>query len=190
MYGHQEGHGTIRGLVYAHMSQHRDRFKVFEVNFDRRLSSMRRDGTWGGEPEIRAMEELYNRPIAVYEQVDESTFRLIESQQSLIYPEEMKDVTPMKLLFRNHHYDSLVATSGHKVVPERRGFEILNHRVENASDVRNSLTTTTTSSSLGRMDSRTTDDSSSSKEKEEEKRDEADSRSSVTSTSELNTDLT
>ena len=70
MYGHQEGHGTIRGLVYAHMNQHRDRFKVFEVNFDRRLSSMRRDGTWGGEAEIRAMEELYNRPIGVYEQVD------------------------------------------------------------------------------------------------------------------------
>jgi len=67
MFNNEEEHGRLRRKVVKHMSTFRDRFQAFTTtSFDSYLSNMSQDGIWGDDLEIRALEEICDRPIEIY----------------------------------------------------------------------------------------------------------------------------
>ena len=70
VYGDDKHHGLARRSVADYMSLERPFFQSFVEGdgeaFDRYISEKRRDGSWGDEPEIQALCELYDRPCEVW----------------------------------------------------------------------------------------------------------------------------
>jgi hypothetical protein len=64
----EEGdHVALRAQCVRHMLAHRDRYEIFcTSDFDVYAARMAVDGTWAGELEIRAMEEVLDRVILIY----------------------------------------------------------------------------------------------------------------------------
>ena len=68
LFGSQEQHGTVRQACCDYMLAHRGRFENFvHGSFDAYLAQMRQPHEWGDEPEIRALGELYNKRVRVYQ---------------------------------------------------------------------------------------------------------------------------
>ena len=69
VYGDDKHHGLARRSVADYMSLERPFFQSFVEGdgeaFDRYIRK-RRDGSWGDEPEIQALCELYDRPCEVW----------------------------------------------------------------------------------------------------------------------------
>ena len=51
-----------------YMEAQEDYFRVFvdDEDFKSYIARMKYEGQWGGEPEIRAMGEIYQRPVEIY----------------------------------------------------------------------------------------------------------------------------
>lgn len=102
---------------------------------------MRIEREWGGDPEIRAMEEIYDRPFEIYEVVGNGE----STEQRQIHfndlPEkELEGVEPIRLSYHGqNHYNSVVPLEVFKLMdenleftpPERRtGAVIRDHRLK------------------------------------------------------------
>ena len=75
VYGDPKYHTIVRGYTVDYMQIQRNSFQPFVApsmrDFEVYLKFMRCNGTnykavWGGEPELQAMSELYQRPIVVF----------------------------------------------------------------------------------------------------------------------------
>ena len=70
VYGDQGHHGACRGGAADYMAAEAAWFRSFvadeEGGWDAYLSAMRLPGTWGDDPEIQALCELYNRPCEIW----------------------------------------------------------------------------------------------------------------------------
>ncbi|CAN0315479.1 unnamed protein product, partial [Hapterophycus canaliculatus] len=67
IYGDADRHYSVRRACVEHMSKHEARFGVFVAeNFRDYLYRIRQPGVWGDDLEIRALEELFDRPIEIY----------------------------------------------------------------------------------------------------------------------------
>jgi hypothetical protein len=54
-------------LISQFQGAHRHRFVAFVAgDFDEYLNRMRKPGTWGDQPELAALSEIYERPIWLY----------------------------------------------------------------------------------------------------------------------------
>ena len=70
----------LRAICCDFMIEHRDRYESFcSSNFDDYIKHLRNDGTWGDHLEIKALEEIFDRLI-------------------IIYNSESKVITPMNLI--------------------------------------------------------------------------------------------
>ena len=110
VYGNQNLHGLIRDKCCNYMEMHREKFKEFidtEVNFrdiSHYINNMRVLRTWGGNLEITALSELYQRRVEVYDQrtVPRSTF-----SDSVIFD---NDYPPIRVTFKDgNHYNSVLS---------------------------------------------------------------------------------
>ena len=73
IYGDQSLHKIVRKKCCEYIAHHKQHFQIYLVTniyrtMDEYLNSMREDRTWGGNFEIVALNELYQRPVEVYEQ--------------------------------------------------------------------------------------------------------------------------
>ncbi len=60
-------HKELRAECVRHLLEHRNRFEIFcTSDFDAYCRRMEKDGTWAGELEIRAMEEVLDRVVLIY----------------------------------------------------------------------------------------------------------------------------
>ena len=70
VYGDQAHHSVCRGGAADYMAAEAAWFRSFvadeEGGWDAYLSAMRLPGTWGDDPEIQALCELYNRPCEIW----------------------------------------------------------------------------------------------------------------------------
>ena len=67
LYGTEENHDLIRAKCVEYMELMGSFFENFFVwKKEAYFENMRKDGVWGGEPEIQAILELYDRPVAIY----------------------------------------------------------------------------------------------------------------------------
>jgi len=72
VYGDDSWHDKVREECADFMSRDRDHFRDFvDGDFDDYLAELRRPGTFGDNPEIQAIAELYNRPVVVFTVEDE-----------------------------------------------------------------------------------------------------------------------
>ena len=109
VYGDDSLHELLRAKCCDFMELHSERFKQFIAeenyqNFAHYLHTMRALRTWGGNLEITALSELYQRRVEIYAQ--ETTPRITFSE-SVNYS---NDLPPIRVSFKNgNHYDSVVA---------------------------------------------------------------------------------
>ena len=110
IYGDANFHGIVRQKCCDYMALYRERFNAFidtdknYVNFSHYLNVMRTLRTWGGNLEITALSELYQRPVEVYAQ--QTTPRRTFSD-SVNYNNQLP---PIRVSFKNgNHYDSIVS---------------------------------------------------------------------------------
>ena len=74
------------------------------VDFDDYLVKMRTPGIWGGNLEITALSELYQRPVEIY---DQQTTPRATFSNSVNFG---NDLPPMRMALKNgNHYDSVVS---------------------------------------------------------------------------------
>lgn len=69
MHGNQDLHMQLRRRAVAHMRAHRNHFLYSgedNVDLDTYLAEMEVRGTWGGGPEIAALEEILDYAIVVH----------------------------------------------------------------------------------------------------------------------------
>ena len=110
VYGDASLHEIIRKKCCDFLEIHSERFKVFVVtgvnciDFSHYLHTMRKLRIWGGNLEITALSELYQRRVEIYAQ--ETTPRITFSD-SVDYD---NDFPPIRVSFKNgNHYNSVVA---------------------------------------------------------------------------------
>ena len=124
-------HEEVRRKCVEHIKDHQDRFKSFlpDVDLNEYLETMSRDGTYGDEPEIRAMEELFDRRICIYQ--------LMASSNSLLLPdasvEDQDGVEPFRISYHNGNHYNAVEYSLHRCLPLHREVQttnILDFRVD------------------------------------------------------------
>ena len=112
MYRTQDHHAMIRGCCVDYMQNEAAFFRNFVTgDYDEYLETMRENGTWGGEPELQAMCEMYNRAAQVYAYDPHDGCHIVREVHSDVRAESSDPETrkPMRLSFYGGgHYDSLV----------------------------------------------------------------------------------
>eukprot|EP00752_Nemacystus_decipiens_P004577 g4177.t1 len=127
IFGDVERHYPVRKACVDHMSRHRARFGVFVAeDFRDYLYRIRQPGVWGDDLEIRALEELFDRPIEIYSSEGEDLRPMkIDFDASGL---DMK-VSPIKLSYHGQsHYNSVRDHSLKYPLQPRRSKRILQIR--------------------------------------------------------------
>ncbi|CAM9519251.1 unnamed protein product, partial [Discosporangium mesarthrocarpum] len=107
IYGDVERHHQVRRLCVEHMAKHKSRFGVFVAeDFRDYLRRIRQPCVWGDDLEIRALEELYDRPIEIYSsEAGDLKPMKIDFHASAVD----LDMTPIKLSYHGQsHYNSVL----------------------------------------------------------------------------------
>lgn len=73
-----------------------------QESFVTHLNKLRLNGSWGSEPDIKAIQDATGIPIEVYSREKNGQFTLIPS-----YTAAPEGKTPIRLLFTGNHYDSI-----------------------------------------------------------------------------------
>jgi hypothetical protein len=126
-------HIELRTACVEHMKKHRERFETFCTSkFDEHLRRMSNLGTWGDDLEIRAMEEILDRPFFIY--CADNTKELVPVPMNTSYSEaEMPsedEIIPVKLSYHGRsHYNSVLDQRSSLPLPPRRSCIILQSRV-------------------------------------------------------------
>lgn len=108
VYGDVGMHAEVRKACCDHMVRFRARFEQFisdDDGFDAYISKTRQDNKWGDEPEIRAMEELYDAPAEIYN-VDET---LSTVPKNLDFGGGLAGLEPLRFSYHGeNHYNCVV----------------------------------------------------------------------------------
>lgn len=139
LFGTQEQHGEIRTKVCEYLLSESARFELFlvaendtgmEFTFADYVKNMRKPGEWGGEPELRILEEIYDRPIEMYScdlvgggsEGDRDFTKPVAHYNDDEEEQACKGREPLRLSFHgNNHYNAVVlvgATSKFAPHPE------------------------------------------------------------------------
>ena len=73
---------------------------AFSVDYPTYIANLRKDGQWGGNPELIALSKIYKRPIEVYENSVMPRFLELSNDPGNNGP-------PIRVFFRNYHYGSI-----------------------------------------------------------------------------------
>ena len=132
LFGDPNLHGRVRREVCDHMQRHADHFESFISGgtLAGHLVEMRKPATWGGQAEVVAVEELYDRYIQIF-RIDELPYGVPVPRT---FPDVLNDsVQPLRLSYGRSHYNS-VTKSGADQLPLIKGSDdmceglILKHR--------------------------------------------------------------
>ena len=108
LYGTEDFHAVIRSKCVDYMEFMRDFYQNFinDRDADEYFAIMRVDGTWGGEPEIQALMELYERPIQIYVYDREKIVNILARADCA----ESSSMVPIRLNYvGGNHYNSIVS---------------------------------------------------------------------------------
>ncbi|MCP3925193.1 MAG: hypothetical protein GY714_21675, partial [Desulfobacterales bacterium] len=101
VFGDPREHAAIRNMCANHMEENPAFFyefvKYLNPEFKQYISNLRRDGEWGGDPEITALSEILNSPIEVYQnsEIPRTVKTAINGNNTL------------RLFYKNNHYGSI-----------------------------------------------------------------------------------
>lgn len=130
IYLDESKHSELRTACVEHMKKHRERFEHFcTTKFDEHLRRMALPSTWGDDLEIRALEEICDRPFYIYS--PDSTKDMMPMPMNTNFSESMnvKDVVPVKLSYHGRsHYNSVADERNSLPLFERKSTLILDYR--------------------------------------------------------------
>ena len=99
-------HAHVRKLCADYMEEEEKYFSEFNieqilsVDYPTYIDNLRKDGAWGGDPEIVAISHIYKRAIEVYEESEKPKMFELPNDQGNNGP-------PIRLFYRNNHYASI-----------------------------------------------------------------------------------
>jgi hypothetical protein len=142
LFGDETHQAEIREAVCNYMEKDAKRFEFLaeDGDFAGYVKNMRNLAVWGDEPELRVIEELYDRPISMFScdivgqnEADDFTEPLAHYKVG----EEvagLQDTEPLRLSFHgNNHYNAVVlkgkAKSPYSAHPEENKQRIRTHRL-------------------------------------------------------------
>ncbi|KAJ8608324.1 hypothetical protein CTAYLR_009413 [Chrysophaeum taylorii] len=107
IYGDDKHHALVRQRCLDYMEQERAYFEPYvAMDFASYVAEKRRDGSWGDEPELQALCELYDRPAQVWS-YNAGGAKVLRAFHGT-------DCPPMRLsYYGGGHYDSIVALGRH-----------------------------------------------------------------------------
>jgi len=143
MYLDQEKHVELRASCCAHMLKHRQRFEAFcSDNFDSYIKHLSNDGVWGDHLEIKALEEIFDRIIIIYEaegtKITPMNYVNVEEQEALngkstsSYTTMKRDLEIEPILLSYHgrvHYNSIFNEKWNLPLPARHSTIITKIRI-------------------------------------------------------------
>ncbi|CAM9737471.1 unnamed protein product, partial [Sphacelaria rigidula] len=106
IYGDVDRHVQVRKACVDHMQKHKSRFGMFvPEDFRDYLYKIRQPGVWGDDLEIRALEEMFDRPIEIFSSDAEDLRPMkIDFEASSLDGE----TAPIKLSYHGQsHYNSV-----------------------------------------------------------------------------------
>ncbi|KAH9249687.1 hypothetical protein BASA81_012483 [Batrachochytrium salamandrivorans] len=134
LFGTQDQHGDIRTKVCEYLLSESARFELFlvaendtgmEFTFADYVKNMRKPGEWGGEPELRILEEIYDRPIEMYScdlvgnEGDRDFTKPVAHYNDEEEEQACKGREPLRLSFHgNNHYNAVVLINNGAVTPK------------------------------------------------------------------------
>lgn len=106
IYLDEDRHYELRLQCVQHLEKYADRFSSFYAgNFREYLENMKNPGVWGDDIEIKALEEMTDRPIYIYSSHSDSIAPLVTNFDE---KEIMKGVQPIILSYHGkNHYNSV-----------------------------------------------------------------------------------
>ena len=75
-------------------------FFTDDVDYEKYIFDLRKDGSWGGNHEIVALSNLFQRPFEIYEKSVEP--RVVDFSNN-----QENNIPPIRLLYRNNHYATI-----------------------------------------------------------------------------------
>ena len=112
VYGDESAHAVVRAAATDLMAIDADFFADFVAgSFPRYLARMRKLGTWGDDPEVQAMADVYSRNVEIFGYDPQAGARRLRAFKTARPPP--RSAPPMRLsFFLGGHYDSLRSGSG------------------------------------------------------------------------------
>ena len=108
-------HDKVRSRCVRYMKDNEEYYSQFiddaHMDFNHYMDQIKKDGSWGGDPEITALSQVFECPIEVYQ--DSEIPRVIESENA-----ERKTNDVIRIYYYNNHYSS--------VRPDQQGGQLFN----------------------------------------------------------------
>ena len=127
-------HANVRNLCADYMEEEEKYFSefqielIFSVDYPTYIDNLRKDGVWGGNPELIALSHIYKRPIEDYENSEEPKMFELPNDQG-------NNGSPIRLFYRNNHYASIRSDGvGYLFNFEDMEPEELEQQMENLND--------------------------------------------------------
>ena len=129
-------HQEIRLLVHSHLAAHRDRFQPFcSINYDDFLKYQEESGNWADDIELKALEEVFDRPIVIY---DSESINIAPMKTNFDEngSDENESIKPIILSYHGHqHYNSVFNEKFSLPLIKRSSSKILNKRKKSMSNI-------------------------------------------------------
>lgn len=105
VYGSDEHHDVVRQAAASYMLIERAYFAGWIADdYDAYIANLRKDGTWGDDPELQALSEVYDRPVEIWVADAKAGARVLKTMHGV-----RTGRTPMRLsYYGGGHYDSIV----------------------------------------------------------------------------------
>ena len=113
LYGNPDEHYRIRGAVCQYMKLHKELFRHYvdyddaNPDFNAYIETMRADGTYADELEIRAVTEIYDLPVEIWALDAKQGAKLVGDIKARPAQPRGERVLRLAYMF-NNHYDALV----------------------------------------------------------------------------------
>jgi hypothetical protein len=115
---------------------HRDRFQPFcSINYDDFLKYQEESGNWADDIELKALEEVFDRPIVIY---DSESINIAPMKTNFDEngSDENENIKPVILSYHGHqHYNSVFNEKFSLPLLKRSSSKILNKRKKSMSNI-------------------------------------------------------
>lgn len=103
VFGDEGNHGLVRKECFEYMNENREHFQKFiNEDIDEYIANTSKPCVWGGEPEIFAMMELFNKRVEIY-------YQGFEQQPTIQMGEDYNEFSVMRLSYHgNSHYNAVI----------------------------------------------------------------------------------
>ena len=124
IYGDPGLHETVRSWCVSYMKDNEELYSQFidddHLNFNQYIDRLKKDGSWGGNPEITALSQVFECPIEVYEDSEIPKVFVFENSEG-------NTNHIIRIYYHKNHYSS--------VRPDEQGGQVFNFQALQPGDL-------------------------------------------------------